>query len=313
MLGNFDEAEDLVQETFLRAWRARDTVADQANLRAWLYRIATNACLDFLRRNTRRPQRYEPLPGVAHGDGPPPARITWLQPFPDELLDSPAPGEQQPDALAVSRETIELVFLAAIQHLTPRQRAVLILRDVLEWPAAEAAGLLEMSVASVNSVLQRARPALRKHLPERRGEWGVAIAPTAQERAILDRYLDAALREDVAAMADLLSADARLTMPPNPLWFSGREAILNFVRPVFDRTGPDYFGQWRHLPTVANRMPAAAGYIRRPGSTVFQAQLLDVLRVEDGRIVEITTFGAASFPAFGLPPTLDREFLAADR
>ena len=304
MLGNFDEAEDLVQETFLRAWRGRADFEGRSSLRAWLYRIATNACLDFLRRHTRRPESYQPIRGMNHGDGPPPARITWLQPYPDELLDGPAPEADQPEMAAVTRETLELVFLAAIQHLPPKQRAVLILRDVLDWPAAETAGLLEMSVASVNSALQRARPTLRRHLPERRTEWSVAVAPTAEERAILHRYMAVAQRADVASMAELLAADARLTMPPNPLWFTDRAAILDFVRPVFDVDGPQYFGEWRHVPTVANRMPAAAGYIRRPWDTVFRAQLLDVLRVVDGKIAEITTFDPHLFPRFGLAMTL---------
>jgi RNA polymerase sigma-70 factor (ECF subfamily) len=304
MVGSYDDSEDLVQETFLRAWRGRDGFEGRATLRAWLYRIATNTCLDFLRRNDRRPQRYEVLPGFAHGSGEPPAKLTWLQPYPDQLLEEVASGETQPDAAAVSRETIELVFLVAIQHLPARQRAVLILRDVLDWPAADTAELLDMSVASVNSALQRARPALRRHLPERRTEWSRPAQPSAAEREILQRYMAAAENMDTAAMAGMLSADVRLTMPPNPFWFIGREAIMDFVRPTVDPTSPGFFGRWRHLPTRANHQPAVGGYVQRPGTAVYRAQVLDVLRIEDGLIAEITSFEPHLFAAFGLPLTL---------
>lgn len=159
----------------------------------------------------------------------------------------------------MSRETLELVFLAAIQHLPPRQRAVPILRDVLGWPATDTAALLEMSVAAANSALQRARPTLREHLPRRRTQWSVSTEPSREEREILRRYMAVAERADTAAMSDMLSEDARLTMPPNPFWLVGREAIMAFVAPVFDQSSPQYFGAWRHLPTSANRQPAAAG------------------------------------------------------
>ena len=304
MVGSFDDSEDLVQETFLRAWRGRDRFEGRSSLRAWLYRVATNACLDFLRRHARRPQRYEAMPGAEPAGVEPPVRIAWLQPYPDQLLEDVASGEVEPDAAAVSRETMELVFLAAIQHLPPRQRAVLILRDVLDWPAAETASLLGMSVASVNSALQRARPTMRRHLPGRRADWTAAAEPSQEERAILRRYMDAADRADVTAMVDLLSGDVRLTMPPNPMWFVGRAAIMDSLAPIVDPASPTYFGRWRHLPTRANRQPAAAGYVQRPGTTVYRAQVLDVLRVEGGRIVEITSFEPHLFPAFGLPLTL---------
>jgi RNA polymerase sigma-70 factor (ECF subfamily) len=304
MVGSYDDSEDMVQETFLRAWRHRDTFAGRSSFRAWLYRIATNTCLDFLRRNQRRPQRYEAVPGMAPDDVPPPPRLSWLQPYPDELLADVASPEAGPDAAAVSRETMELVFLTAIQHLPPRQRAVLIMRDVLDWPAADTATLLDMSVASVNSALQRARPALRRHLPERRAEWAPTAEPSRAERELLRRYMAAAATADVDAMAEMLTEDATLTMPPNPMWFHGRDRILAFVRQTFDQTSPRYFGRWRNLPTRANRMPAVAGYVQRVGTTVYRAQVLDVLRIEDGRVAEITSFEPHLFPAFGLPLTL---------
>jgi RNA polymerase sigma-70 factor (ECF subfamily) len=304
MVGSYDDSEDLVQETFLRAWRKRDGFEGRSTVRVWLYRIATNACIDFLRRTNRRPQRYEPVPGIDQGSAQPPAKIAWLQPYPDELLDEVASDGVQPDAAAVSRETMELVFLAAIQHLPARQRAVLILRDLLGWPAADTATLLGMSVASVNSALQRARPTLRAQLPERRAEWVATVSASRQEREVLDKYMAAAQRADLAAMAELLSEDVRLTMPPNPFWFIGRDAFLKFVMPSIDPASPTFFGHWRHLPTRANRLLAAAGYVQRPGTEVYRAQVLDVLRIEAGRIVEITSFEPHLFAAFGLPLTL---------
>ncbi|GAB3159518.1 hypothetical protein GCM10027258_72950 [Amycolatopsis stemonae] len=304
MVGSYDDAEDMVQETFLRAWNRRDAFEGRSTFRAWLYRIATNACLDFLRRNQRRPQRYEPVPGMDNGAAEPPARVTWLQPYPDAMLEDVASTDVEPERAAVSRETMELVFLAAIQHLPPRQRAVLILRDVLGWPAADTAEQLDMSVASVNSALQRARPALRRHLPERRSDWTVPARPTAEEREILQRYMDAADQADAAVVAELLSEDVVLTMPPNPFWFVGRDAMMAFIKPSIDPASPHFQGTWKHLPTFANRLPAAAGYLRRPGTTVYRAQVLDVLRIEAGRIVEITSFEPHLFPAFGLPLTL---------
>ncbi|MEV6054417.1 RNA polymerase subunit sigma-70 [Streptomyces sp. NPDC052107] len=292
MTGSYDDAEDLVQETFLRAWRARDAYQGRASARTWLYRIATNACLDFQRRTARRPQAYEPLPGMDHGTGEPPARITWLQPCPDDEL---------PDSAAESRETVELVLLAALQHLPARQRAALVLRDLLGLTAAETAQALDTSVASVNSALQRARPALREYLPASRTDW-TATPPTDAERAALQRYMTAAERLDFDAMAELLAEDVTLTMPPNPFWFTGREALLAFLRPSLDPASPMFLGHWRHLPAHANGQLAAGGYVRRPGTNVYRAQVLDVLRFDAaGRIAEITSFEPHLFPAFGLP------------
>ncbi|GAA3824162.1 hypothetical protein GCM10022403_067000 [Streptomyces coacervatus] len=298
MTGSYDDAEDLVQETFLRAWRARDAFEGRAGARTWLYRIATNACLDFQRRTARRPQRYEPVPGMNHGTGEAPARITWLQPYPDDELPT---ADAQPEAAAVSRETLELVFLAALQHLPPRQRAVLILRDVLGLTAAETAEALDLTVASANSALQRARPTLRDHLPRRRADW-TATEPTEAQRAALQRYMTAVEHLDFAAMTDLLSKDVTLTMPPNPFWFTGRDALVDFVRPSLDPASPMFFGHWRSLPARANGQLAAGGYVRRPGTNVHRAQVLDVLRFDaEDRIVEITSFEPHLFPAFGLP------------
>ncbi|UMP04830.1 sigma-70 family RNA polymerase sigma factor [Amycolatopsis sp. EV170708-02-1] len=293
MVGSYDDAQDLVQETFLRAWRGREGFEGRASFRAWLYRIATNTCLDFLRRNKRVPRPYDPLPDVDQ-QGEPPQFLPWLQPFPDD-----------PDEIAETRETLELVFLAAIQHLPPKQRAVVILNDVLGWKAAETADLLETSVASVTSALQRARPTLRERLPERRADWARTVRPTEEEQAILRRYMTAATANgDSRVMAELLREDVLVTMPPNPLWFSGRDVFLEFVAQSLDPASPTYFGEWKHLPAVANGLPAAAGYVRRPGTRVYRAQVLDVLRIEDGKVAEITAFEPHLFPAFGLPLTL---------
>ena len=296
MLGSFDEAEDLVQETFLRAWRQREGFEGRAAVKTWLYRIATNACLDFLGSHERRPRPYE-VPPAAGPESPvdPPDAIPWLQPFPDELL---------PETATVAKETIELVFLAAIQHLPARQRAVLVLRDVLGWSANETAAALDMTIASVKSALQRARPVLRERLPRQRLEWAPGADPSAEERALLERYMHASEHAAPDEWAALMSEDIRVTMPPNPLWFAGREPLMDYLRQMFDPASPFYFGEWRHLPTRANRQPAAAAYVRRPGTTVFRAQVLDVLHVADGRVVAVTAFEPHLFPAFGLPLTL---------
>jgi RNA polymerase sigma-70 factor, ECF subfamily len=293
MLGSFDEAEDMVQETFLRAWRHRETYAGRSTFRAWLYRIATNACLDHLERNPRRPVPVAGAPG--HSEVP------WLQPFPDRVLDQVAPEADEPDALIVARETIELAFLVSVQHLPPRQRAVLMLRDVLGWRAAETAELLESSVASVNSALQRARATLREHLPERRAEW-TSAGPTEEERSVLQRFVEASEKADMAALGALLREDAIFSMPPEPGWFQGRDVLMAAWGPAM--VGPEAMGEFRLVPVAANRQLAAANYVRPPGKQQFEALTLDVLRIEGGEIAEITTFGADKFPLFGLPATI---------
>jgi RNA polymerase sigma-70 factor (ECF subfamily) len=311
MVGSYDDAEDLVQETLLKAWRDRSGFEGRAAPRTWLYRIATNACIDHLRRTGRRPQRYEPVPGIESGSSEPPDRLPWLQPYPDRLLDELSADDEQPETAAESRETMELVFLAALQHLPPRQRAVLIFRDVLARPVEETATLMDMSVAASNSALQRARQTLRERLPQRRMDWAVG-QHSQQEQAIVRRYMVAAERADVSMMADLLSVDVVVTMPPNSVWFAGRNALLQQLGRVFDPASPGYFGRWRHLPVRANRQPAVAGYVQRPGTSVYRAQMVDVLRIEAGRIAEITTFEAHLVSAFGLPLRLPVEH-ATDR
>src|SRR5215210_331430 len=218
MLASFEEAEDVVQETYLRAWRALATFEGGDGFRAWLYRIATNACLDAIRRRSRR------VPSLSSF-----AEVPWLQPYPDRLLDEVAPSQEEPDAVLVVRETIELAFLAVIQLLPPRQRAVLILRDVLDWSAAETAEALETSVASVNSALQRAKATLREQPEQRFAE--KATEPSEQEMELLRRFIDAHERLDHTAQAELLTEDVRVTMPPYPMRYDGVPA----VRPLMQR------------------------------------------------------------------------------
>ena len=284
MLGSFEESEDLVQETFLRAWRRRETFQGRSTPRAWLYRIATNACLDALQRNPRRPRGGE---------------VPWLQPCPAELL---ADAEAEPEAAVVAKETVELAFLVAIQHLPPKTRAVLILRDVLDWPAKDTAALLETSVAAVNSALQRARAGLKEHLPERRAEWAAGADPTEAERELLDRYVEASERADARAIAALMREDATWSMPPEPGLWRGRDAIV--ASWLEGGMGTPEFGEFRCLVTSANLQPAVACYLKQPGESEHKALAVDVLRLEEGEIADITSFTGSVFAAFGLPPKL---------
>jgi len=304
MLGSVEDAEDLVQETLLRAWRARTTFEGRSLFRTWLYRIATNACLNTLERAPRRVLPQDIVPS-AHGE--PRAsptwntEIPWLQPYPDYLLEPVAPTEAEPDALLVSRETIELAYLAALQHLPPRQRAILVLRDALGWSAKETATLLESSVASVNSALQRARETLRGRLPASRQDWTApASAPTTEERDLLRRFMSAFERADSAALVALMREDARWAMPPAALWFDGRAAIAG----LFEAFPLGWQGDLRMLASAANRQPAAAAYLRLHGESEFRLVSLNVLRVVDGAIAEVTTFGPPMVAAFHLPATL---------
>ena len=299
MVGNLEDAEDLVQETFLRAWRGRSGFEGRSTLRAWLYKIATNACLDAIKRSRRRVQVVDAL---GPQDQPPSFdEVPWLQPFPDRLLADTVPGGSEPDAVVVAKETIELAFLAAIQHLPPRPRGVLILRDVLGWSAQETAEALDGSVAAVNSALQRARARLQELGRPGRLEWSPLVPPTPEERRLVQRYMDAHARADAAAVIGLLGADVRFSMPPELARYEGRAAVAAFFGELF---GADNPGAWRLVPTGANGQPAAANYVRAWGESLYRATTLDVLRIEGGDLVEITTFDARVFPAFGLPPTL---------
>jgi RNA polymerase sigma-70 factor (ECF subfamily) len=288
MVGSFEDAEDLVQETLLRAWRRRGSFEGRSSFRAWLYGIATNASLDAVAQKRRR---------AAAG-----SEVLWLQPYPDRLLDAAAPREDEPDAVVVTKETIELAFLVALQHLPPTQRAVLIVRDVLGWSARETAALLETTVAAVNSALQRARATMRARLPERRLEPAAAAEPSEEERAVLERYMAATERDDLDALAETLGAEARFTMPPEPGVWVGRENLI--AAWIEGGVGSAEFGRIRCLLTGANRQPAVANYLRRPGDDAYRPMALDVLSIADGHVADIVTFPPSVFPAFALPASL---------
>ncbi|NEE02448.1 RNA polymerase subunit sigma-70 [Phytoactinopolyspora halotolerans] len=287
MLGSFEDAEDAVQETFLRAWRRRETFEGRSTLRAWLYRIATNACLDLLAK--RRPK---PATG---------GEVPWLQPYPDRLLDElPASDADQPETFAVARETIELAYLVAVQHLAPRPRAVLILRDVLGWPAKEVAQLLGDSVNSVNSALQRARAGMREHLPAERQDWTGGEEEDSGTRELVRRYTDASVATDVHGLATLLRDDVRCSMPPTPGLHVGRDAVVN----SWVEDGFESLGRLRGVFTSVNRQPAVAFYLWRKRQDAYLPLTIDVLRVTGGEITEIVTFHDDRFPQLGLPERL---------
>ena len=294
MLGSFDEAEDLVQETMLRAWRHRDSFAGRSSLRTWLYTIATNACLDQLRRRPRQPAPAVSVPGQ-----PELVEIAWLAPFPDSLVEPVAPADDRPDVAAVAAETIELAFLIAIQQLPPRQRAVLILREVVDWSAADTATALDMTVAAVNSALQRAKATLREIAQRQDRESMRVPTASAAERELVRRYVDAHAAGDHAAIVELLREEVRIWMPPEPMHFLGRDAVADLFHELFV-SGP--VGEFRLLPAGrSNGHPAVANYLKRPGDDEFRAAALDVLRLVDGRVDEIVVFDKRFFPLFGLP------------
>ncbi|MET1132766.1 MAG: RNA polymerase subunit sigma-70 [Aeromicrobium sp.] len=286
MLGSFEDAEDAVQETFLRAWRRRETYEGRSTFRAWLYKIATNACLDLLAK--RRP---EPATG---------GEVLWLQPYPDRLLDELVADEDGPEAAAVSKETIELAYLVAVQHLAPRPRAVLILRDVVGWPAKDVAELLGDSVNSVNSALQRARAGMREHLPAERQDWSGGADDT-ETRDLVRRYTEACVATDIAAIAGMLREDVRFSMPPTPGLQIGRDVVLN----DWVQSGFESMTGLRVVPTSANRQPAVAAYEWREQENAYLPLTVDVLRIEGGKITEIVTFHNDQFPRLGLPERLE--------
>ncbi len=293
MLGSFTESEDLVQETFLRAWRGLDGFEGRSSVRAWLYRIATNACLDVLAQRRQRVMPYDVVP-ASTPDAPSFAsgENAWVEPYPEHLLASRA---DHPEDAVISRETIELAFLAAIQHLPPRQRAVLVFRDVLGWPAKDTAELLDMTETGVKSMLQRARPALRRHLPARRDDWTPDEDPGVVERVILQRYVEAHESDDVRALADLLLEDVRVSYPQMGMWCAGREDFVVGSR----KFAPP--GEYRLVATRANHQPAVAIYLKPPGGADFQLTALELLRLENGRIAEIVDFDLPHLSAaFGL-------------
>jgi RNA polymerase sigma-70 factor (ECF subfamily) len=310
MLGSVEDADDHVQETFLGAWRARRRFEGRSLFRTWLYRIATNACLRTLRRSPRRvtvPEIDEPVTVDSDWTDPPseppppPEGVRWLGPYPDRLLEPAAPHHDEPEQVVVARETIELTYMAAIQHLPPRQRAVLILCHTLGWSAKEAAAVLNTSVQAVNSALQRARATLQARLPEPRHDWAPQRTPTDEESELLHRFMAAWERADAAAIVAMMREDVRWAMPPAPLWFDGRDAIAK----LFDAFPIGWNGELRFVASAANRQPAMATYIRPDGESAFELAGLTVLRIEEGRIVELTNFAPDLLRGFGLPQRVD--------
>jgi len=297
MLGALHDAEDLVQETLLRAWEKRATLTSPGAYRAWLYRIATNLCLNTL---TRVPRRSLPPDTHPQSDpsSPAPPRLRepiWLEPFPDDVLADP---QADPQDRALQRERTTLAFLVALQHLTPAQRAILLLREVLEWPAVEVAEWLNLSVPAVNSGLQRARRALqeRNELPET-----PTALPTLPLQTLLDRYVTLWEQADIPGLVALLREDAWFTMPPIPAWFQGRAAIATVLSTRILIPGR----QWHLLPTRANSSPTFGLYRREAGADVYQLFGLLVLGVEGEQIGSLVAFlELSSLSSFALPPTL---------
>ncbi len=294
MLGSFFEAEDAVQDTMVRAWRGADGFEGRSALRSWLYRIATNVCLDMLRGRDRRarPMDLGPSSTADSALGPVLPKHAWLQPVPDARV---LPGDGDPAELAVARETIRLAFVTALQHLPAKQRAVLILREVLRWQATEVAELLETSVASVNSALQRARTTLAA----RDSDASASPPVDADQRALLARYVDAFERYDITALVSLLHDDAVMSMPPYDFWLRG---------PV--EMGRWFLGQGcgcrgsRLVPTAASGSPAFGSY-RPDGHGGFQPFALQVIEISGDRIVGHHNFlDTDLFAAFGLPARL---------
>jgi RNA polymerase sigma-70 factor (ECF subfamily) len=301
ILGSVADAEDVVQETLLAAWQGLGRYEGRASLRAWLYRIATNRCLNALRDSRRRPQRQPPRPPFSPPEPSRQGEPVWLEPVPDDLLDEIADRAQGPGARYEAKESFALAFVAALQHLPPRQRAALLLRDALGFSSAEAADVLEASEASVNSALQRARSTMATRLPGADRD-RAPLPRSARERDLAARFASAYAADDVDAVVALLTGDAWYTMPPVTLEYQGPQAIGSFLR-----ESAHWRGQRRQrlIPTRANGQPAYACYLHDGQAPVFRAHGLIVLTLEGDRIHAITRFVDSSIlPRFGFPRIL---------
>jgi RNA polymerase sigma-70 factor, ECF subfamily len=292
MLGSVHDAEDQVQETLLRAWRSYDDFEGRASLRTWLYRIATNTCLRALENRSRRPLPSGLGASGANPEGPLAAaqgEVPWLEPIPDALVRA---DPADPASVVASRAGLRLALIAALQYLPARQRAVLILRDVLQWQASEVADLLGITTTAVNSLLQRARARIEQAVP---AQDEIREPAEASQRALLDKYATAFQNADVAALSRLLREDATFEMPPIPTWFAGRDQVSRFLG-AYPLRQP---GAFTMVPIAANGQPGFACYLHG------QAHAIQVLTVTDAGIAHIVTFQQAElFPAFGLPPVL---------
>jgi RNA polymerase sigma-70 factor, ECF subfamily len=298
IVGSTQEAEDLVQETLLAAWRGLEQFNERASIRTWLYRIATNRCIDALRASARRPQGLEPMTEL-----PEPSRVTepiWLEPYPDVLLEGLADGAPGPEARYEAKEATALAFVAGLQHLPPEQRAVLVLRDVLSFQAAEVAAILDTTDAAVNSLLRRARTALDTRLPAA-GRERAPLPNSRSEREVVGRFADAVEAGDIETVVALLTDDAWVTMPPQPHEYQGAEAIGRFLHDrAMSRGGPLLLVQTR-----ANGQPAFGCYFPCPHTDIARPYGMIVLTLAGSKVAEITFFADSSvFPHFGLPRTL---------
>jgi RNA polymerase sigma-70 factor (ECF subfamily) len=300
MMGSLHDAEDALQDTLLRVWRGLPTFGGRSSLRTWLFRIATNACLDVIARRPKRvlPIDLGPPTAVPTADlGPPLVESIWVEPYPDEALGLAA-GYAVPEARYEQREAVELAFIAALQHLSAKQRAVLILREVLGFSAQEVGDSLDVSVASVNSALQRARRTVADRLPERSQQETLRSLGDQRIRELVDAYVDAWSRGDVAALRALLAEDAVFSMPPWSSWWRGRETIAGFAEHVC--------ADMRPVVTCANGQVALANYALDDKTGRYVASALAVLTFEGTRVKEITGFVIPEiFPRFGLAPALE--------
>jgi RNA polymerase sigma-70 factor (ECF subfamily) len=304
MLGSLPDAEDAVQETLLRAWRYRDSLKEGAPLRPWLYRVATNTCLDAIARDQRRTVLAARAAADDNWAGKP-DDVAWLGPIPNSVLEPTTPPDKTPEAMTLIRETIELAFLTAIQLLTPQQRAALILCDVLDWSAKDAADLLDLSVPAVNSALQRARARLRERLPSPKPPWPATVDANAAERDLLKKYVEATESADLRAFESIIREDATFRMPPDFGSAEGRDDMFKLW--IEGGFGSERFGRLHCVVTHANLQPAVACYRCLPGDSTWRALALEVLRIEDGLITEIVVFMPENFPAFGLPMMMTME------
>jgi RNA polymerase sigma-70 factor (ECF subfamily) len=313
MLGSVHDAEDALQDALLRAWRGLRGFEGRSSIRAWLYRITTNTCLDVVARRPKRvlPLDFGPAADLGEGPGAPLVESVWIEPYADERL-SFEDTLAAPEARYEQRESLELAFVAALQQLPPRQRAVLILREVLGFSAREVADSLGTTVASVNSALQRARKTVDERRPEESQQANLRALGDERIREVVARYMDAMERADVGSVLALLTQDATWSMPPLTTWYSGLDAITGFL------TDHALSVNWRHLPTRANGQLAVGCYSWDSGRKRYLAAVIDVLTLRGGRIAEITAFltsttldrwghegtpfvTAEVFPQFGLP------------
>ena len=301
MLGSFHDAEDALQDTLLRAWRALPRFDGRSSLRTWLHTIATNVCLDAIARRPKRvlPIDYGPPTAAGSAFGQPLVETVWVEPYPDDALGL-GDGPVSPDARYEQREAVELAFVAALQHLPATQRAVLIMREVLGFSAKETSETLDTSVASVNSALQRARASLEQRLPERSQQGTLRLLGDKRVRELVEAFVDAWMRRDVAALQSLLAEDAVFSMPPWPSWWRGRDEIIVLMEATADSC-PDS----RSVITHANGQPAIAYYALDAETGRYVASAIDVLTLDGAVIRDITAFIAPGmFAAFGL----DAEF-----